>query len=153
MKKFSNRIDHFVWICRPENLESHVQRLSQLFRVEFLGPWEHDFGGGDVKVCVSWEGGLELIAPLSEESAMGRILARKGEGPYALVFAVDDLDESIAHAKSLGHAPGDVMETPLDRTPWAHKLGRIREAAVGEMLGTVLVLGEVNYSEGVIEIV
>ena len=47
-------------------------------------------------------GFLELVAPTSPESAVGRSLESRGEGGHAIAFAVDDVDATAEAAKAGG---------------------------------------------------
>ena len=38
-------------------------------------------------------GGLEVVEPTSEESLVDKFIRRRGEGPFMLVFKVDNLEE------------------------------------------------------------
>ena len=62
-----------------------IERASQLFS-ELLGTTFYDAGVVDrfgVKAMVSWEGGLELISPATEDSDAARFLRRR-EREYIL---------------------------------------------------------------------
>jgi len=45
---------------------------------------------------------LELLAPLSEESAVGRFIQRRGEGLHHLALNVDDIAGKLEVLKTLG---------------------------------------------------
>jgi methylmalonyl-CoA/ethylmalonyl-CoA epimerase len=47
---------------------------------------------------------LELLESLSDESPVGRFLARRGEGVHHLAFEVDHLDAEISRLQTLGFA-------------------------------------------------
>ncbi|MEM7078725.1 MAG: VOC family protein [Pseudomonadota bacterium] len=47
-------------------------------------------------------GFIEVVAPLSEDSAVGKALAGRGEGMHTIAFAVDDLDATCAAMKEAG---------------------------------------------------
>lgn len=48
--QITNRVDHVVWMCRPENYEAYVQKLSALFDCEF----EARDGGAEFGLHISW---------------------------------------------------------------------------------------------------
>jgi len=61
--------------------------------------------------------GLELIQPLSDESAIAKIIKRKGEGVFSIVLKVTDLDKTAAEFAKKGlHKINEV------------KVGSMREA-------------------------
>ncbi|MFQ6027640.1 MAG: VOC family protein [Dehalococcoidia bacterium] len=45
---------------------------------------------------------LELLQPTEQDSPAGRYLARRGEGPYLLIFQTESYEQLIPHLKSLG---------------------------------------------------
>ena len=47
---------------------------------------------------------LELLEPTSEDSLVGRFLAKRGEGIHHLSFYVTDIEKAIAHAEKSGLA-------------------------------------------------
>ena len=94
------RLDHIGIAVRSiaERLPAWVEALglpapaleevpTEKVRVAFL-----DVGGAR----------LELLEPLAEDCAIGRALARRGEGIHHICLAVDDLDAALARLESLG---------------------------------------------------
>jgi methylmalonyl-CoA/ethylmalonyl-CoA epimerase len=67
------------------------------------GPDEVVAGQG-VRVRSLRAGGaaIELLAPLADDTPVGRFLARRGPGLHHLAFRVADLDAEIARLRSLG---------------------------------------------------
>lgn len=47
-------------------------------------------------------GFIEVVAPISAESAVGQALDKRGEGIHTVAFAVDDLDAACAKLKAGG---------------------------------------------------
>lgn len=47
-------------------------------------------------------GFLEVVAPTSEDSAVGRALESRGEGIHTFAMAVDNLDQTVARLKEGG---------------------------------------------------
>lgn len=45
---------------------------------------------------------IELVEPLSPDSAVGQALAKRGEGIHSLVFATDTFDETVAAIQDNG---------------------------------------------------
>lgn len=48
------------------------------------------------------EGRLELLEPLSEESPVGRFLARRGEGLHHICFQVEDIQQTLVRLRTRG---------------------------------------------------
>jgi methylmalonyl-CoA epimerase len=47
-------------------------------------------------------GRVELLAPLAEDTPVGRFLARRGEGMHHLAFGVDDLPAELGRLQAAG---------------------------------------------------
>jgi methylmalonyl-CoA/ethylmalonyl-CoA epimerase len=47
-------------------------------------------------------GRVELLAPLADDTPVGRFLARRGEGIHHLAFGVDDLSAELARLRAAG---------------------------------------------------
>jgi methylmalonyl-CoA/ethylmalonyl-CoA epimerase len=47
-------------------------------------------------------GRVELLAPLAEDTPLGRFLARRGEGMHHLAFGVDDLPAALGRLQAAG---------------------------------------------------
>ncbi len=56
------------------------------------------------------ESHVELLAPLREESPVGRFLAQRGPGIHHVAYAVDDVDSALRELRSRGLRAID--ETP-----------------------------------------
>ncbi|MEJ7873287.1 MAG: methylmalonyl-CoA epimerase, partial [Rubrobacteraceae bacterium] len=48
------------------------------------------------------ESKIELLAPTSPDSPVGKFLAKKGEGFHHVAFQVDDLEEALRELKESG---------------------------------------------------
>jgi catechol 2,3-dioxygenase-like lactoylglutathione lyase family enzyme len=47
-------------------------------------------------------GFIEIVAPLNDESAVGRAVASRGEGLHTLAMEIDDLDATVEDLQSKG---------------------------------------------------
>ncbi|MFI5957531.1 hypothetical protein [Cryptosporangium sp. NPDC051539] len=142
-----NRIDHVVWAVEPDNLTGYAERLAQLLDTEF----EEFTGVPGLRVFVSWDSGFEVAAPGNGEGPAGDavrgFLARKGEGIFAVVHRVPDLEVAAARAKELGWPVGDrVAGAPATDQLWK-RITRLREQAVGPFANTSLFFGEIDYQD------
>ena len=81
---------------------------------------------------------VELLQPTSPDSAGGRLLARRGEAPYLLIFETKDFDGLISHLKSL-----DVRITGETRSD-GHKSAFVHPSSAN---GAFLEIIEVNHPE------
>lgn len=150
MRQMVNRVDHVVWIARPENAQAYVERLSGLFGVAFDGPVVREAYG--CRFWVSWEGGLEVFTPYGDgpyAAAWHKRLEERGEGVLTVVFGVRDIHDAQENARRLGYQPSDIIELAGDE-PYLHKLETMREVIATDMLGTFMSFGEIRYADGVV---
>jgi methylmalonyl-CoA/ethylmalonyl-CoA epimerase len=56
--------------------------------------------------------GIELIQPLSDDSPVGKFIARRGEGVHHVAFAVDDVRAELEGVKAAGLEPLDSEPRP-----------------------------------------
>jgi hypothetical protein len=89
-----NRVDHVVFMYKLENIEQVVKKITAALGINDFGePREIP---GAVRMYISWSSGLEFVAPLtSEDNAFNRFLAKRGEGFFALMYGVSDIDEAM----------------------------------------------------------
>ena len=96
------RIDHVGIAVR--DLDAAITFYEQVFGMRLVhqevneeqGVREAMLAVGDSGSCV------QLLAPLSEDSTIGRFLARNGEGIQQVAYTVDDLDATNAHLRARG---------------------------------------------------
>jgi len=123
------RIRQIVLIT--DDLEKSTARARELFG--FTGGvslTEEMAGLGFEHVILSFaDTFLEIVAPLSADSAHGRLLARNGPGGYMVVAQVEDVPAVVERAGARGFAPimhEDYHGAPL--TQWHPKhLGTLAE--------------------------
>lgn len=48
------------------------------------------------------DGHVELLAPLSPDTVVGKFIERRGEGLHHVAYAVDDIDAALGHLKHEG---------------------------------------------------
>lgn len=149
MKKFTNHIDHVAWISRLENLEANIAELEKLAGAKLTRFERKDMG---FVMCISWEAGLEVVAPLEEPTEFNQWLRdwldTRGEGVMSVVFGVRDLDRHKARLAALGVEVGPLMDDHPD-SPW-HKHLVLWERQAGVVMNTNFILGDIDYADGVI---
>lgn len=149
MKKFTNHVDHVAWISRPENIEANVARLEKLADAKLNRFERNDMG---FVMYISWEHGLEVVAPLKEPTQFNQVLwdwlETRGEGVMSVVFGVRDLDRHKARLERLGFEVGPLMDDHAD-SPWHDKLV-LRERMAGDVMNSCFVLGDIDYADHVI---
>lgn len=152
MKKFVNHVDHVAWMCRPENLDANIAQLEKLTGATLARFDRRDMG---FTMCVDWEAGLEIVAPMEERTDFNQWLwselETKGEGVAAVVFGVKDLEAHKARLEKMGFGVGPLMNDH-PAAPWHHKLV-LAERIAGQAMNTNIILGDIDYADGVIPFV
>lgn len=120
------RVDHLAIIVHPENLDAYVEKLSKLLGVTFDDSILAEDAG--VRAALSWDSGLEIVAPLRKEGRYWERLQRFGEGCTVLVFGVDDIDEAMVRANQMGIETREWRFNP--KFPWLKRFRLFREAKV-----------------------
>jgi hypothetical protein len=149
MKKFINHVDHVAWLSRPENLDANVAHLETLTGATLARFARQDMG---FTMCISWEAGLEVVAPMEERTEFNgwlwSELEKKGESVTSVVFGVKNLDAHKARLEKLGIPVGPLMDDHPD-SPWHDKLV-LSERTAGEVMNTNFILGDIDYADEVI---
>ncbi len=94
------RIDHIG--VAVEDLDAAVE----LYRDRFAMREQHretveEFGVDAVLLEVG-ESHVELLRPLSDDTAVGRFLARSGPGMHHVAYGTDDIDAALERARAVG---------------------------------------------------
>jgi len=76
------------------DLEKAVKQYSSLLGADFWNAGDQEDQG--VKAAVSWDGQIELVQPINDQSAAAKFLAKKGEGIFGVAWNVADIDEAQA---------------------------------------------------------
>jgi len=81
-------------------------------------------------------GGIELIAPIGEDSFVQKFLDRRGEGVHHVTFLVEDLAASVAEAKAGGLR---IVDEDYSRSEWQEAFISPRSAN-----GTIIQLAQTD---------
>ena len=90
-------VHHVVWCVKPESWSG-----VRAFWEEAIGVRldELDLPDLGLKVLVSWHGGIEIMTPAYETGMMvaaaRQFLTERGEGVYAVVYDVRDIDGVVS---------------------------------------------------------
>jgi methylmalonyl-CoA/ethylmalonyl-CoA epimerase len=144
MSQNINKVDHVVFMIRPENLEAARVRFQELLGIGFEGPIEAiDYG---VRIYIDWSAGVELMAPVNPEKAKAPVefLETRGEGVWRIVFGVADNDVAIARAKSLGVEVLFRQEGLVHNDAWRERFETIDEAPLAPVYGVPLSFGDIR---------
>jgi hypothetical protein len=144
----NDRVDHVAWLCSPENLEAMIAKLGQLGGTPLDGPV--DLPAAGLRIGISWDTGLEVVSPLpgSDRPAAletRRMLRRRGEGIYAVLFGVPDMEAALVRAREAGYEPGVLIQGGDPNRPWAGKYTKFLEARIGEEMNTDLMYCVTEY--------
>jgi len=149
MVHVTNRIDHVAWMCRPENHDAYVEKLSKLFNVTF----EADDGGPDfgLRLTWSWSGGLEVLSPVGTELPYSKMcwdyLNKRGEGLFAVVMGVDDVEAEVERVRSLGYDPSPLIYLPATDKPWLKRVQECTESVLDVFLDQNMAIGRILTDE------
>ena len=149
MKKFhqpyrSCRLDFAPRKSRGEPGGARSPRCAKLLR------YEHRENG--YIICVNWEAGLEILAPLDQRTdyngMMHDWLETKGESVIFVAFGVADLARHAARLEAMGIEVSPQFEDRAD-TPWKDQL-MLRERIAGTVTNSYFVLADIDYADGLI---
>jgi len=90
------------------DLDAAVSFYRDVLHVPCRGPEEAD--GARILHLDFGESEVELLAPLTPDSAIGRFLAKRGPGLHHVCYRVADLDAAMAACRAHGY-------TLVDETP------------------------------------
>lgn len=153
MKKFVNHIDHVTWISRLETIAQNVAELEAVTGGKLLRFQRDDMG---FVMYIDWDAGLEVVAPYDQRTDFNGVLhdwlAARGEGLMGVVFGVNDLEAHKHQLEAKGIPVGPVMDD-LPTSPWHHRLMLRERAVLQPVIGSSIVLGQIDYADDVIKLV
>ena len=130
---------HHVAIA-VENLDDAISGYEKLYNITPASrEVVEDQGVSEAMLAI---GGsyTQLLEPLTPESPVGRFLSRNGEGLHHIAFAVNNIEEALAHLKETG-------ATLIDESPrvggGGHKIAFVHPK---ELAGTLVELVEVDHA-------
>lgn len=99
-------VHHVVWCVRPESFPA-----LRAFWEDSVGLTldELDLPELGLRILISWNGGVEIMAPFYETGTLAdaahRFLAERGEGVYTVVVNVSDLEGLVSSLETRGASP------------------------------------------------
>ena len=96
----ATRIDH-VGIAVPD-LDEAIAMYRNAFGLESVHEEVNEEQGVREAMLRIGDGYIQLLAPLSDDSPIGKFLARSGPGIQQVAFGVDDIDAAGEHLRSAG---------------------------------------------------
>jgi len=97
-----NRIDHVGLAVR--DLDAAIAFYERTFGMHVVHEETNEEQGVREAMLAVGDSGscIQLLAPLSEDSTIGKFLARNGEGIQQIAYGVDDIDAISAHLRDAG---------------------------------------------------
>jgi methylmalonyl-CoA/ethylmalonyl-CoA epimerase len=93
---------HHVGIA-VRDLAAALARYERLYGAEVEARERVEEQGVEaLALLLGEQGRVELLAPLADDTPVGRFLARRGEGMHHLAFAVADLPAELARLRAAG---------------------------------------------------
>ena len=97
-----------------EDLDDAVDTYQRLFGAELEGRDTLESQGVEAVAVRLGESRVELLAPLAEDTPVGRFIARRGPGMHHIAYEVDDLPQGLADLAGQGvHVIDDVPRRGL----------------------------------------
>ena len=94
------RIDHIG--VAVEDIDAALELYESAFGMALAHRETVEDQGVEAVLLDVGEGHVELLAPLGPETAVGKFLARKGEGLHHVAYAVDDIDGALVRIAAAG---------------------------------------------------
>ena len=94
------RIDH-VGVA-VEDIDAALALYEKSFEMELAHRETVESQGVEAVLLDVGDGHVELLRPLGPETAVGKFLARKGEGLHHVAYAVDDIDAKLRELSGAG---------------------------------------------------
>jgi methylmalonyl-CoA/ethylmalonyl-CoA epimerase len=95
-----SRIDHIG--VAVEEIEPALELYRDSFRLEFAHREVVEEQGVEAVLLDAGENHVELLAPLSPDTPVGRFLAAKGPGLHHVAYQVTDIDATLQALKNAG---------------------------------------------------
>jgi methylmalonyl-CoA/ethylmalonyl-CoA epimerase len=94
------RIDHIG--VAVEDLDAAVALYGESFEMELAHRETVEDQGVEAVLLDVGDGHVELLCPLGPDTAVGKFLARKGEGLHHVAYAVEDIDAALERVVAAG---------------------------------------------------
>jgi methylmalonyl-CoA/ethylmalonyl-CoA epimerase len=94
------RIDHMG--VAVEDLDAAIALYETQFEMALVHRETVDSQGVEAVLLDVGDGHVELLAPLGPDTAVGKFLARNGQGLHHVAYAVDDIDAELPRLAAAG---------------------------------------------------
>jgi methylmalonyl-CoA epimerase len=125
---------HHVGVA-VRDLDEARERYERLFGATLEARERIEDQGVDaISMLLGEAGRVELLAPLAEDTPVGRFLARRGEGMHHLAFGVADLRAELAHLR----ASGAMLIDEQPRTGMYGSVAFVHHESLGRVLSELV---------------
>jgi methylmalonyl-CoA/ethylmalonyl-CoA epimerase len=94
------RIDHIG--VAVEDLDAAIELYASRFDMREQHRATVDEQGVEAVLLEIGEGHVELLRPLSEETAVGKFLSKRGPGLHHVAYQTDDIDRTLDEVRDAG---------------------------------------------------
>jgi methylmalonyl-CoA epimerase len=94
------KIDHLGIAVR--SIEDSLRFYAEALGLEVKATEAVEDQGVEVAMLPVGEARIELLEPVSDDSPVGRFIARRGEGLHHICYEVEDLAAKLEHLRSRG---------------------------------------------------
>jgi methylmalonyl-CoA epimerase len=94
------RIDHMG--VAVEDLDAAIALYENSFEMDLVHRETVESQGVEAVLLDVGDGHVELLAPLGPDTAVGKFLARNGQGLHHVAYAVDDIDAELPRLAAAG---------------------------------------------------
>ena len=94
------------------NLDEAVETYKRLFGAEVEHRAQVDDQGVEAAAVLVGAGRVELLAPLGDETPVGKFLAKRGPGMHHIAYEVDDVQAELDRLSAAGAELIDVEPRP-----------------------------------------
>lgn len=94
------RIDHIG--VAVKDLDAAIKLYERSFEMELVHRETVESQGVEAVLLDVGEGHVELLMPLSDDTPVGKFIAKKGEGIHHVAYSVEDIDAALVQAEANG---------------------------------------------------
>ena len=123
------RIDH-VGVA-VDDLDAAIQLYAERFDMREQHRETVEEQGVEAVLLEIGDGHVELLRPLSEETVVGRYLAKRGPGLHHVAYLTDDIDRSL---EAMREAGVDLIDQEPRVGMWGRRVAFLRPRSTGGVL-------------------
>jgi len=94
------RIDHIG--VAVKDLDAAIKLYERSFEMELVHRETVESQGVEAVLLDVGDGHVELLAPLGDDTPVGKFINKKGEGIHHVAYAVEDIDAALKQAEANG---------------------------------------------------